>query len=158
MSATGGPRAASPVDLARLRELLTAEALPDAGLDEAWGAWVVDGAAADQLVGGVAVERHEDSTGRAYLLRSLVVSGDARGSGVGSSLVRAALAAADHDGPSPVGLLTETADDYFPRFGFSQVRRHDLPSALSRSPELSGACPDSARAYLRLPPPGTPSP
>jgi amino-acid N-acetyltransferase len=48
-----------------------------------------------------------------------------------------------------VALLTETADGYFERFGFDRVDREQLPSAVSASPELSGACPDTARAYLR---------
>jgi amino-acid N-acetyltransferase len=50
---------------------------------------------------------------------------------------------------APVALLTETADGWFPRFGFRPVPREALPAALSASAELRGACPATARALLR---------
>lgn len=45
-----------------------------------------------------------------------------------------------------LSLLTETAPDYFPRFGFVQVQRSELPAALNDSDEFKGACPDTATA------------
>ncbi|MFI5099633.1 MAG: GNAT family N-acetyltransferase [Actinomycetes bacterium] len=153
MSPVRHPRAASAADLPVLRELLAGQQLPDAGLAGSWAVWVVDGDEPGALAGAVALERHQDRAGTAYLLRSLVVADSSRDRGIGGMLVRTALAAADSDvsGPSPVALLTETADGYFPRFGFTPVQRADLPAALSGSPELSGGCPGSARAYLRPP-------
>ena len=86
-----------------------------------------------------------------YLLRSLAVAPEQRGTGVGAALVRVALAAADahEQGRAGVGLLTETAAGYFDRFGFTAADRADLPAALSASPELTGACPATATAYWR---------
>jgi amino-acid N-acetyltransferase len=49
-----------------------------------------------------------------------------------------------------LALLTETADEYFPRFGFTAVERTELPVELEASPELrGGACVTTAGALLR---------
>ena len=45
-----------------------------------------------------------------------------------------------------VYLLTTTAPDWFPRFGFTVARREELPEVLNASEELRGACPSSAVA------------
>lgn len=103
------------------------------------------------MVGVAALERYGTHGAPVFLLRSVAVRPDCRGSGLGAALVTAALAAADAQvgRRATVGLLTETAEGYFDRFGFARVDRDALPSALAASAELSGACPDSARAYLR---------
>ena len=41
-------------------------------------------------------------------------------------------------------LLTTTAADYFPRFGFTRMPREQVPQALQASAEFNGACPTSA--------------
>jgi amino-acid N-acetyltransferase len=85
-------------------------------------------------------------------LRSLVVAPKFRGEGLGRRLVETALATADAmtgGRPAVVGLLTETADGYFNQFGFAAVDREALPPQLAGSAELTGACPATARAYLR---------
>jgi amino-acid N-acetyltransferase len=142
-------RAATTAELADLGRLLAEAGLPTVA-DDVWAAWVADDSG-DLVVGGVALERHGSPGRRQYLLRSLVVAPSERGSGLGAELVRTALAAADADqgGRAGVSLLTETADGYFPRFGFAQVDRSDLPAELSGSPELTGACSETARAFRR---------
>lgn len=83
----------------------------------------------------------------------MAVRDDERGCGRGSALVRAALEAADEDadGTAVVALLTETAVGYFARFGFVPVARDSLSAEVHASAELSGACPDTARAFVRGP-------
>jgi predicted N-acetyltransferase YhbS len=71
-----------------------------------------------------------------------------RGRGIGDQLVRAALEVADQEA-APVGLLTETASDYFPPFGFSPTSWAELPSSLGGSSELRGTCPTTATAMVR---------
>jgi amino-acid N-acetyltransferase len=134
-------RLARPDEAGQVAELVTASRLPVARLAGAWRTWVaVDG---DQLLGTASLERHGD----ALLLRSVAVRAGQRGRGVGSELVRAALAAA---GPRrSVALLTETAAGWFPRFGFRSVERTALDPALAASAELAGACPATAQAFLR---------
>ncbi len=132
--------------------LLVADAgLTTVGLDQAWLIIVSTDRETAAVDGVVALERHADRSGASYLLRSLAVRTDRRGHGLGTELVEAAQADADEDagGVAAIGLLTETAVGYFERFGFHAVTRDQLPAALSASPELTGACSTTARAYLR---------
>ena len=141
-------RAAVPEDLTTVRELVSAAALPLDGLGDA--ALVLVAEAGGDVVGTVALERHADGAGAVFLLRSAAVAPGWRGRGVGAALTTAALDRVDAES-APVVLLTETADRWFPRFGFHPVGRDRLPAALAGSAELRGACPDSARALLRPP-------
>ena len=141
-------REAAPADLPAARGLLVRAGLPLDGLDGA--AVVLVAAAEDRVVGTVALERHGRDAGTAFLLRSAAVDPAWRGRGVGAALTGAALERVDTV-CAPVGLLTETASAFFPRFGFRPVPRTALPSALAASAELRGACPTSATAMLRPP-------
>jgi amino-acid N-acetyltransferase len=139
-------REAAPADLTAVRELITAAGLPLVGLDDA--AHVLVAEAGGPIVGTVALERHGGQFGPVFLLRSAAVDPAWRGRGVGGALISAALARVDA-AHAPVALLTETAADYFPRFGFHRVDRAHLPRALSASAELRGACPATAQALFR---------
>jgi SAM-dependent methyltransferase len=124
--------------------LLAAAGLPLDGWDAAgvhrWG--VRDG---DRLLGVVALERHGDHG----LLRSLAVAPEARGRGLAHALVAHALREARRLRLRDVAGLTTTVPELLPRWGFVEVARDALPAALTASPELQGACPASARAFLR---------
>ena len=55
---------------------------------------------------------------------------------------------------SAVYLLTTTAERFFPRFGFEQITRADVPATVQESVEFKSACPASAivmRKHLRGP-------
>jgi len=92
------------------------------------------------LVGSAALELY----GSAALLRSVSVSPALQRKGLGQRLTIAALALARERGVSQVFLLTETAREFFPRFGFRTVERADVPPAVKQSVEFTTACPDSA--------------
>lgn len=141
-------------DIPRLAELLAAAGLPVAGFPDHTPVVLAARSPDGGVLGGVALEIR----GSAALLRSAVVVPEARGTGVGGALVAAALATAWGAGLESVSLLTETAEAWFPRFGFRRVERGALPASLASSEELRGACPDSAAVMtLRAPssPPGT---
>lgn len=139
-------RDATNQDLVAVAALVQEAGLPLDGLADATVVLVAD--AGGRVVGTVALERHRGAEQTAFLLRSAAVDPGWRGHGVGGALTGAALDVVDMAG-APVGLLTETADDYFPRFGFVPVPRDELPAVLRSSAEFSGACPASARALLR---------
>lgn len=140
-------RLARPGDWPAVRELLERAGLPLDGLDAGLRHFVVarDGG---RLVGVAGLEHY----GSSALLRSVAVDAAWRSTGVGRLVVEGALDLARSLGASDVYLLTTTAQDYFPKFGFRCVRRDDLPAALGASEELRGACPDTAVAMRRDPP------
>jgi SAM-dependent methyltransferase len=82
--------------------------------------------------------------GTAGLLRSTVVKPGWRRSGVGRLLVEAILEEARRCGIDELYLLTTTAVDYFPKFGFRCVERGAVDPRVCASAEFQGACPDAA--------------
>jgi len=80
------------------------------------------------------------------LLRSVAVSPACRGQGIGQHLTRAALMLAQEQGLTHVYLLTETAGQFFPKFGFRLVEREQTPSGVQSSLEFSSLCPARALA------------
>ncbi|HEX9729279.1 MAG TPA: arsenic resistance N-acetyltransferase ArsN2 [Gemmatimonadales bacterium] len=119
--------------------LLTASALPSAGLDAHLAATVV-ARVEGTVVGCAALELH----GSDALLRSVVVAASRRGTGLGRRLTEAALALGGARGVKRYYLLTETAERFFPRFGFHPIPRADVPDSVKTSVEFRGACPETA--------------
>ena len=132
-------RNATSRDLSAVEDLLAANELPLDGVRDNFDSFVVavDG---DTIVGAVGLEKFDS----AALLRSAVVHAEARGSGVGQRLVEQILERAEQSGIDEVYLLTTTAEDYFPRFGFTRTTRASVPEAVKASAEFRGACPDTA--------------
>ena len=133
-------------DTEAIRDLVAAAGLPLEGLGQVDTLLVAE--LNSTAIGAIALERYGDGERVVFLLRSAVVTPASRGGGIGAALTTAALERVDAEG-APAALLTETADEYFPRFGFVAVERSDLPTELEASPELQGACPHTARALLR---------
>jgi arsenite methyltransferase len=141
-------RPATPADLTPVRVLLAAAALP-AEIEPSFGegfAVAVD--AAGRIVGATGIELHGDAPPHG-LLRSAVVDPSWRGRGVGERLTRDRLDWARERGIGELWLLTTTAAEWFPRFGFVRADRADAPEPLRRSAEFTTACPASATA-MRL--------
>jgi arsenite methyltransferase len=136
--------AASAADLGAIHALLASLGLPTEGIDAHVSSALVarEGGA---VVGAVALELYD----QAALLRSLAVRPDRQGAGLGQRLTEAALALARQRGVRELYLLTETADGFFPRFGFERVERDAVAPAVRGSIEFTSACPESARA-MRL--------
>jgi amino-acid N-acetyltransferase len=130
---------AAPNDVPAIKALLTSNHLPLAGLELAAELTLVARAGGVAL-GCAAIEPH----GSVGLLRSVCVDESERGAGLGRRLVAEAEALAAAAGIGELYLLTETAAAWFPRLGYEAADRAAAPSELSSSPELTGACPDSA--------------
>jgi len=137
-------RPASVKDWPAIERLLRSRDLPaDGALSHLDGFLVADEDGA--VVGCGGVEQYGD----VGLLRSVAVEEALSGRGLGSQLVTGSLDLARRWGIRELYLLTTTAADYFPRFGFQGLPREALPAVLSASEELGGACPASAIA-MRL--------
>jgi amino-acid N-acetyltransferase len=132
---------ASREELPRIVELLDDGGLPPDGLEDHLPTILV-ARLHGRVVGSAALELY----GSAALLRSVVVRRDLRGTGLGSRLTEAALRLSRELGVAEAYLLTETADLFFPRFGFRNIPRSRVPSSVRSSVEFTSACPASARA------------
>ena len=131
--------AGQPADFSAVTALLEDVGLPVEGLADHFANALVahnDGA----VVGSAALELY----GAAALLRSVAVAPSHRGQGVGERLVYEALDRAREQGVTQVFLLTTSAGDYFPRFGFQPVERAVIPNAVNQSLEFTSLCPASA--------------
>ncbi len=137
-------RPARPDDLPRVAALLEAQKLPLQGVAEHLADFIV-AVRGTEVVGAAGEERY----GADRLLRSVVVDMGAQRSGLGARLVAELLTRAKRDGAQTMSLLTTTAEAYFTRFGFRRVGWNELPTSLTASAELTGACPSSAVA-MRL--------
>ena len=131
-------------DLSAVLQFLETNQLPTAGLaTHAESLWIArrDG----HIVGSIALELY----GEGALLRSAAVDAGARGRGLGARLTEAALAAAQDAAVPAIYLLTTTAENYFPRFGFEEITRADVPADVRGSIEFQSACPASAVVMRR---------
>lgn len=137
-------RNAIDADLSAVESLLATNDLPLEGVRENFSSFVV---AEDRgaIRGAIGLEKF----GSVALLRSVVVSPDNRGSGIGGRLVEQLLERADEEGIEDLYLLTTTAEKYFPRFGFTRTTRMAVPDAVKASAEFQGACPDTAVVMTR---------
>ena len=129
-------RAATPDDWPGIRALLQSCELPLAGVEDPVADFVVAAELAG-VVGCVGIERH----GIDALLRSCAVAGQHRGQGIGIALTEQAIALAKAMGIRHLVLLTTTAENFFPRFGFSRIRREQVPVSLRDAEEIRNACP-----------------
>lgn len=137
-------RRANRGDLPAVEALLAAYQLPTAGVAQSIeGFWLAEGQGAIVGVAGL------ELLGGAALLRSVVVTGEWRGRGLAGKLVERVLETADHAGASAVYLLTTTAEQFFPRFGFHPIARVEAPPSIQASVEFREACPASAVCLVK---------
>ena len=131
--------AGTVADLAAVENLLERSDLPTAGVAACVDSLLV-ARAGQHVIGSAALECYNE----AALLRSVAVYPTLRGAGVGHQLMEAALATAQQRGVRELYLLTTTAGDFFPRFGFQPFDRAAVPAAVKASAEFTSLCPDSA--------------
>jgi len=130
---------AQGVDWPAIREVVTAGGLPLDGLEDHLATTIVarDGGG---ILGCAALELY----GADALLRSVAVSSERRRHGIGLALTSAAIQLAHRHGVRTLWLLTETAAEFFPRFGFEPTSRAAVPASVRESVEFTSACPESA--------------
>lgn len=138
-----GIEVAKPSDLASVLALLAAAGLPCEGLAEILPLTAV-ARDAGRVVGCAALEMYEG----AALLRSVAIEPVYRSRGLGRQLVEDRLEEARRVGIQEVYLFTETAGDYFSRFGFHSIERSAVSVAIHASVEWTTICPISAQAMM----------
>jgi amino-acid N-acetyltransferase len=137
-------REAVDADLKAVETLLEANGLPTEGVSASFSKFIV---AVDdrEIKGAVGLEEF----GPYALLRSAVVAANSRDKGIGSDLVNHIVDRAVASGVKELYLLTTTAENYFPKFGFEYSSRDAVPPAVKQSAEFRGACPDTAVVMVR---------
>jgi amino-acid N-acetyltransferase len=125
-------------------ELLTANQLPVIDLPGILNNFYI--AIDNGAIAGVAGLEIYDNYG---LLRSVAVSADRRGSGIGAALLQKIEEVAANSELEAIYLLTETAKDYFENHGYEHVARMDIPDVVKSSAEFTHLCPESAIAMQK---------
>lgn len=100
---------------------------------------------ADDLTGIVGLELF----GPTALLRSLAVTDQLRGSGIGKALVAEAERYAEKNGVCELYLLTNTAEVFFARLGYASIDKSTAPEAIKQTQEFASLCPDSAVLMMK---------
>lgn len=90
-----------------------------------------------KLVGVVGLEHF----GTLALLRSLAVSIELRGSGLGRTLVQFAESKARSMGIIALFLLTETAEQFFTKLSYQLLSRENAPQVITNTAQFSTLCP-----------------
>ena len=132
-------RQATLSDWPAVASVLAANRLPLDGAREHLPAYLV--AARDGEVVGCAGAEIYDAL---VLVRSVAVAPGLQGQGIGKMLVSGLLQQARRRRVAALYLLTNTAPEYFARFGFRREPIEQAPDALKASAEFQGACPSSA--------------
>ncbi len=131
-------RPATVADLVGAVELLRHAGLPvaDVSAEELSLVAEKDGC----LQGVIGLQSFEDVA----LLRSLAVSADERGAGIGPALVSALETMCLSKGVLELWLLTIDADAFFAKLGYLIAERSDAPQRIRSTEEFSALCPAEA--------------
>jgi amino-acid N-acetyltransferase len=138
-------RSAGPSDMESILGLLAESGLPTGGIADLLDQFVVaeDG---DAVIAVGGVEYH----GSHALLRSLAVSAEHRGRGVGTVICDHLEALAAQHGVESIYILTETAEEFFAHRGYAIAERSEAPAEIAASEEFADLCPQSATFMRRL--------
>lgn len=82
------------------------------------------------------------------LLRSLVISPEARGRGLGRAATTQLLRQAAREGARHVYLLTDSAETFFAAQGFQRLERTAAPEAILTTRQAAHLCPSSAALMM----------
>ncbi len=143
-------RAATAADLPAVLALLAAAKLTPNGIEAQFGLQYILAVdeSTNRIIGAMGIEVYRDVSSDVGLLRSAVVDEAWRGARVGTGMTVDRLAWAEREQLSALYLLTETAAEYWLRFGFARVARDSAPPPLQASHEWQQGCPASAVAMM----------
>ncbi|MBT2971096.1 MAG: hypothetical protein B6D72_01720 [gamma proteobacterium symbiont of Ctena orbiculata] len=82
--------------------------------------------------------------GSSALIRSVAVSAEHRGTGIGKRLVSYAESTAASKGVEKLYMLTTDAHDYFYKLGYRPVSRAVVPEEIETTQQFSTICPSNA--------------
>lgn len=138
-------RRGQAADLPAIVRLLESASLPTSDLSSAreFHTWVIEEGGC--TLGVVGLERF----GSKALLRSLIVAPERRKRGVGHDLVTRLELDAQAEGIQQLVLLTETAESFFRRLGYTVTDRRSVSDEIQQSAEFRSFCPVSAICMVK---------
>lgn len=137
-------RQATTADLQTIKELLNIGMLPSDDCDEHINNFIVIEENSEIIgVGGLEI------CGAIGLVRSIVVEPKYRVRGIGRKIYRLIEDKAHGLGIHTLYLLTESATEYFEKFGFVVQERFDVPVAIMETKQFKELCPSSAIVMFR---------
>jgi amino-acid N-acetyltransferase len=137
-------RATTAQDYADVCSLLQSERLPIIDLKTDLPHFFVK-TIGGEIIGSIGMEHY----GQSGLLRSMIVSPAFRNKGIASELVNQLTGYAKHRGVKKLFLITNTAEDYFQRFGFIRIPRDIVEKEVLQSQEFNGLCPASSAIMMK---------
>ncbi len=99
-----------------------------------------------EIIGVVGVEKYDNIS----LLRSLAVLDSYKGEGVGKQLIHYFEDWCESKSVEQIYLLTTTADQYFLKYGFQNVKRDLVPEDIKSTAQFKDICPDSAVVMKKI--------
>jgi amino-acid N-acetyltransferase len=139
MQTTISIQKATGKDFAAIGRLLTDNNLPVADLNPLLDNFFT-ALEDNQIIGVMGMDRY----GKAGLLRSAVVNANHRSTGVAGKVYNQLLLFAQQEGITDLYLITNTAEHYFDKKGFTKIAREAVPSTVLQSREFNGLCPASS--------------
>lgn len=130
---------AENISLEKVKELLSSHNLPTSDLNEQRIEFYVIKREGN-LVACAGIEKY----GNIGLLRSVAVSKVVTRSGIGSKLIDAVIKEVSRSELTSLYLLTETAESFFSKKGFSRKEHVNAPKEIKKSSEFSEICSSSA--------------
>jgi len=132
-------RQATQSDLTAIKQLLESASLPTLGVAEHVQHFLV-AEKEGTIVGTIGLEVY----GETALLRSAAIVSNLQRTGIGSLLYARNRDQAERLGVKRLILLTNTAEAYFERKGFSKIDQKSVAGPITASVEFTGACPSHA--------------
>lgn len=128
-----------PSELSSILNLLNEVDLPNEGVKDHLSNFLTLKSNDDSNLepwGCAGLEIYNDSA----LLRSMAISPEYQGKGFGTVLTEAIIEDARKKGIRRLYLLTDTAEEFFRRFGFRVVEREEIPEDVKTSIEFTKLC------------------
>ena len=133
-------REATSADLPTIKELLNISKLPSDDIDDHIDNFIVIEEKGNVIgVGGLEIY---DDIG---LVRSIAVVAEHRSKGIGEMIYRLVEDKANDKGINTLYLLTESATEYFKKFGFITQERSEVPASIAETKQFRELCPSSAK-------------
>lgn len=144
MTETIALRAAVAADFQNICDLLEANRLPTIDLNPSLPNFFI----AEQA-GKVAGVMGMDRYGSFGLLRSAATASDYRNQGIAGALAEQVEQAARSQQLTSLYLITNTAEAWFARKGFTKIDRSEVPAVVLQSKEFNGLCPSSSAIMVK---------